>query len=114
MFLGRAGEIDPRRTDVPVAICCTEQKLSGEHLDQALHLHPCLTLLLFPLPSPCSQQLIPALTRIPKCVPPQFTATLSSRASRAPGTCLGLPTVHVQSEGREMQLQGPCGAFPPV
>lgn len=56
MFLGRTGgnrSHQDRWTDVPVATYCTKQELSGEHLDQALHLHPCLTLLLFLCPSPC-------------------------------------------------------------
>lgn len=39
---------------MPIARCCTEQELSGEHPEQALLLHPCLALLLFPLPGSCS------------------------------------------------------------
>lgn len=97
---------------MPVARCCTEQELSGEHLEPALLLHPCLALLLFPLPGSCS----------PKDAPNRYLLSLASvslsllnspsMASQALCICLGLPTTHVQSLGWEMQ--GPCAALTPV
>lgn len=53
MFPGRAGGNRTHQDRYACSNMLHRAGISGEHLHQALHLHPCLSLLLLPCPTPC-------------------------------------------------------------